>query len=189
MGMTMCEKVLARTSGRDLVRALKCKGIEYIEIRSIDLNPFERAGISIDQLYFLHAFIIYNLILQDKQIHPEEMENIRQNDKRIALAGRKNDLKVFDSHGNMVSVQNRGKIIFKDLFKIAELIAANTGNSKYAESIGSHYNRFLNKNSFPSSRIMELIESDNSSHIRFGLNQARKHMKGGMHHELYIAGI
>ncbi|WP_044478595.1 bifunctional glutamate--cysteine ligase GshA/glutathione synthetase GshB [Paenibacillus antibioticophila] len=40
---------------------LETRGIRYIELRNIDLNPFETYGISYEQAEFLHLFLIYLL--------------------------------------------------------------------------------------------------------------------------------
>lgn len=40
---------------------LKDYGVNYIELRNIDLNPFEKNGISYEQSEFLHLFLIYLL--------------------------------------------------------------------------------------------------------------------------------
>ena len=41
------------------VADLATAGIRYIELRNIDINPFEMYGISQDQVKFLHLFLLY----------------------------------------------------------------------------------------------------------------------------------
>ena len=43
------------------VSDLEDHGIRYIELRNIDLNPFETYGISYEQAEFLHLFLLYLL--------------------------------------------------------------------------------------------------------------------------------
>ena len=50
-----------RLRGGHHVSDLKDHGIRYIELRNIDLNPFETYGISYEQAEFLHLFLIYLL--------------------------------------------------------------------------------------------------------------------------------
>lgn len=50
-----------RLRGGNSVSALKDHGIHYVELRNIDLNPFEPYGISYEQAAFLHLFMIYML--------------------------------------------------------------------------------------------------------------------------------
>jgi len=50
-----------RLRGGHHVSELENKGVRYIELRNIDLNPFETTGISYEQAEFLHLFLIYLL--------------------------------------------------------------------------------------------------------------------------------
>ncbi|USK62150.1 bifunctional glutamate--cysteine ligase GshA/glutathione synthetase GshB [Peribacillus asahii] len=51
----------ARLRGGHHVSDLEDHGISYIELRNIDLNPFENYGISYEQAEFLHLFLLYLL--------------------------------------------------------------------------------------------------------------------------------
>ena len=48
-----------RLRGGQKVADLATAGIRYIELRNIDINPFEMYGISQDQVKFLHLFLLY----------------------------------------------------------------------------------------------------------------------------------
>lgn len=50
-----------RLRGGQQVSDLAVHGINYIELRNIDLNPFETYGVSYEQAEFLHLFLIYLL--------------------------------------------------------------------------------------------------------------------------------
>ncbi|MBM7711877.1 bifunctional glutamate--cysteine ligase GshA/glutathione synthetase GshB [Enterococcus xiangfangensis] len=55
-----------RMRGGKKVADLFQTGIRYIELRNIDLNPFERVGISSDEIEFLHLFMLYLLWTEEK---------------------------------------------------------------------------------------------------------------------------
>ena len=50
-----------RLRGGHHVADLVKQGVRYIELRNIDINPFETYGISYEQAEFLHLFLIYSL--------------------------------------------------------------------------------------------------------------------------------
>ncbi|PFS69143.1 bifunctional glutamate--cysteine ligase GshA/glutathione synthetase GshB [Bacillus thuringiensis] len=54
-----------RLRGGPQVSDLKNHGIRYIELRNLDLNPFETYGISHEQAEFLHLFLIYLLWIDE----------------------------------------------------------------------------------------------------------------------------
>ena len=51
----------------NVLASLREDGISYVEIRSLDLNPFEKTGISVDDLKFLHVFLLLTL-LEEEQV-------------------------------------------------------------------------------------------------------------------------
>src|SRR5699024_236654 len=69
-----------RTTGRGERpnTALMEKGIEYIEVRCLDINPFSKLGIDAQDCYFLDTFLVYCAIKEspffDDQGHCVESE-------------------------------------------------------------------------------------------------------------------
>lgn len=64
-----------RLRGGHHVSELEDNGIRYIELRNIDLNPFETYGISYEQAEFLHLFLIY-LLWKDEGENSDEWVKI-----------------------------------------------------------------------------------------------------------------
>ena len=64
-----------RLRGGQQVSDLKDHGVSYIELRNIDINPFETNGISYEQAEFLHLFLIY-LLWKDEGNHCDEWVNM-----------------------------------------------------------------------------------------------------------------
>ncbi|WP_148631229.1 bifunctional glutamate--cysteine ligase GshA/glutathione synthetase GshB [Bacillus sp. E214] len=54
-------------AGEDPLQGLLDKGIQYIEIRLLDLNPLFKIGTSKENLYFIHLFILYMLLLEEEE--------------------------------------------------------------------------------------------------------------------------
>lgn len=64
-----------RLRGTRLIKDLIHHGVQYIELRNIDLNPFDIYGISEEQVKFLHLFFLY-LLWKDEGINKDEWVNI-----------------------------------------------------------------------------------------------------------------
>ncbi|MFV0555914.1 MAG: bifunctional glutamate--cysteine ligase GshA/glutathione synthetase GshB [Lactovum sp.] len=60
------ESVRLKTQSKHLLEDLKKDKIKYIEIRNIDINPYEKGGISVSQIEFLRALICYCLIKEEE---------------------------------------------------------------------------------------------------------------------------
>lgn len=61
-------------------------GINYIEMRSIDINPFSKAGISLDDLNFINLLTIYFLI-KDESSYEKWQEEAQNNQNIISMYG------------------------------------------------------------------------------------------------------
>lgn len=78
-----------RLKARDnsqFLTSLKEDGILYLEYRSIDINPFDPAGIALDDLYFMHLFNLF-LLLKDEPSYKDWQEEALQNQRSIARFG------------------------------------------------------------------------------------------------------
>ena len=74
---------------KDFMKSLDEDGIMYLEYRSIDINPFEKGGISLEDLKFLQIFNLYLLIKEEYDYSKWQEEGVINQDK-IATFGQKN---------------------------------------------------------------------------------------------------
>lgn len=99
-----------RLRGGNKMSQLADFGIRYIELRNIDLNPFERLGISTEQLHFLHLFMLYLLWT------PEEMSA----DEWVALGDKLNNEVALEQPFSTTRLQPEGESILKDMLEMVE---------------------------------------------------------------------
>ncbi|WP_088810067.1 MULTISPECIES: bifunctional glutamate--cysteine ligase GshA/glutathione synthetase GshB [unclassified Listeria] len=69
------------------LESLAEQGVEYIEIRAIDLNPLEKNGISKETLHFIHLFLITGLLSENNRLCPDNQQISDDNEEKIALFG------------------------------------------------------------------------------------------------------
>ena len=70
----------------DVEKSLKEDGINYLEFRSIDLNPFEKCGIALNDLEFLALFNLYSLTKEEDSYELWQQEAL-ENQYRVARDG------------------------------------------------------------------------------------------------------
>ena len=68
--------------------ALKQRGVRYVELRSVDINPLEPLGVTAAQLRFLEAFLLFCLLAESPPLDAEERQMIDDNQMAAALTGR-----------------------------------------------------------------------------------------------------
>ncbi len=116
-----------------ILDTLSKQGIEYLEIRSLDLNPFEITSISLQQMQFLHLFLLYLLFSKNKIFNKKEYCTFCENQNRVALYGR--DQKLTISHnGKKARMKDIALSILDEMKPIADLLDSNQ-NREYSELI------------------------------------------------------
>lgn len=105
------------------LESLSNKGIEYVEIRSLDVNPFSPIGISEHQILFLDLFLMWCLILEAPYMNREEFFINNENWNKIILEGRKPGKKIYFSiKKKEITVKKISKLILNDLMRIAKVL-------------------------------------------------------------------
>ncbi|MGN1401353.1 MAG: bifunctional glutamate--cysteine ligase GshA/glutathione synthetase GshB, partial [Bacillus sp. (in: firmicutes)] len=88
-------------------------GVEYMEIRTIDINPFEKSGLSTDDLNFIHLFLLYCLEKEEIPYTNWQVES-EQNSKEVAAHGQNTQLLLIRD-GSSISMESWGLEIINEL--------------------------------------------------------------------------
>ncbi len=160
--------------GESHLERLKTNGIKYVEIRSVDLNPFYQAGVSLEQLYFYHVFLLYCIFNESRLILQEESGFIDRNDELTALAGRKEGLELFRADGTIIRLKEWADVIIDGMIPIAELLDGNNSSGKYLNSVLLQRMKIHNMALLPSTRIIEEMKRGNENFIEYGIRKMRK---------------
>ena len=75
-------------SGERPTTALQREGIEYVEVRSLDINVFDPCGVNQNTMRFMEAFLIYCLLLDSPKFDQARLDEIASNQTATAKQGR-----------------------------------------------------------------------------------------------------
>ncbi|CAL4323858.1 Glutamate--cysteine ligase [Buchnera aphidicola (Eriosoma lanigerum)] len=140
------------------LEALYQKGIEYIEVRSLDVNPFSPIGISKTEILLLDLFLIWCSLIKSPTMTLTELNITKENWNRIIFEGRKpNQSIIINSTKKNVSLVTISKMIFYDLFKIAEILDKNYKNNDYYNVCKKLIKYFDHPDLTYSSKILNII--------------------------------
>ncbi|OZB03547.1 MAG: glutamate--cysteine ligase, partial [Idiomarina sp. 34-48-12] len=85
-------------SGETPTQALERGGVEYIEVRALDVNPFSPVGITEEQIRFLDLLLMYCAISPSKQMSWDEQVIADKNFNRVVMDGRNPRLTLNDNN-------------------------------------------------------------------------------------------
>ncbi|CDG22136.1 Glutamate--cysteine ligase [Xenorhabdus poinarii G6] len=153
--------------------ALLRAGIEYIEVRSLDINPFSPIGVSETQIRFLDLFLIWCVLAESPEMGSAELECCRGNWNKVILEGRKPGLSI-DLGGGVEpqSLKVVGRELFRDLGRVAEVLDTCSG-TQYQSVCKELVNMFEDPTLTFSARVLEKMKSQGVGH--FGLALANQY--------------
>ncbi|HET8610015.1 MAG TPA: glutamate--cysteine ligase [Burkholderiales bacterium] len=163
-----------RTGERPL-HALRERGVEYVEVRCIDLDPFCPIGITADLIRFLDVFLLHCLLSDSPDDTPDEIAAMSENQRRVAQNGRDPELHLY-RQGDKVSLRTWGGDLIHECQAVAAALDAASRSSAYRDAL-THAEAALNDAGLtPSARILTEMERHyGNSYFRFVQQQSLRH--------------
>lgn len=104
--------------------ALARAGVEYIEVRALDVNPFSEVGIDASQVRFLDMFLLHCLLSDSPAGDDKEDAEIACNLNKVILEGRKPGL-MLNRNGEAITLTEWMTQMFTEMSEIATLLDDN----------------------------------------------------------------
>ncbi|SAK43145.1 glutamate--cysteine ligase [Caballeronia arationis] len=160
--------------GERPLHALSARGVQYIEVRCLDIDPFEPSGISLETSRFLDAYLLY-CALDDSPLLPREA-NAEANDNfsRVAKEGRKPGLDL-SRDGRAVPMQAWGTELLDRIAPVAETLDALNGTDEYMRALATQRARLADVALTPSARVLQIMRDKQQSFGAFALDLSEQH--------------
>ena len=161
--------------GERPLHALRERGIEYVEVRLMDLDPFRAIGIGAATIRLLDVFLLHCLLEDSPPDTPEEIAAIGRNQNRVAARGREADLRL-ERQGKEVGLLEWGRQLLVECEPIAAALDAAHGGTAYGDALSSAVTALNDPDCVPSARVLrEMREHHDGSYVRFTLGQSLRH--------------
>jgi len=160
-------------SGEAPVVALKERGVEYIEVRCLDVNPYLPLGIDADQLRFIDTFLVYCLLQDSPETDEQEYQHIVQNQTMIVDRGRDPALKLRNNDQEL-SVNEWGEQLLQDMAPIAELLDQQDGRGLHLKSLEQQREKLQDHSLLPSTQLLSDIDQY-GSFSQLAMAQTKRH--------------
>jgi glutamate--cysteine ligase len=165
--------------GETQLSALTARGVSYVEVRILDLNPFERLGVSLQQLLFMQVFLLYCLMEENRNITGRELKKINSNHHLTALFGRSKELHLHDYDGRKIPLKTAGERIFEKLKRIGELMDLGTADGRYLNSVETEHRKFSETALLPSEQMSAEMEKNKEDFLMFGVRHSLENSTKG----------
>jgi glutamate--cysteine ligase len=153
--------------GERPLHALRERGVEYVEVRLMDLDPFEPVGINSQTMRFLDVFLLHCLISESPPDTPQEIVALAHNQHSAAERGREPGLQLERGDG-MISLTDWGLELVSQLAPIARQLDAAHASTDYSAAVDAAVHALHNPDTLPSARVLrEVTERFDGSFVAF----------------------
>lgn len=158
--------------------ALLRGGIEYIEVRSLDINPFSPTGLDEEQARFLDLFLIWCTLAEAPTMSDKELFFARINWHCVILEGRRPGLMLIVDCDSSTEqpLTYISKLLFSDLQRVAETLDSNNGDSQYQQVCNQLVAGFDQPELTLSARLLEQMKKYGIGELGLFLANKYRHM-------------
>ncbi len=161
-------------SGQRPLQTLTDGGIEYIEVRALDLNPYLPLGIDEEQVQFLDSFLLHCLLSESPECNKQEFFEVAANLALVVEQGRDPEL-TLDLEGNPRKLTAWADEILEQVSHSASLLDHIHGGGAYMSSLKTQSAKVANPDLTPSGQILKEMKKEDLSFFDFAMKQSRIH--------------
>lgn len=161
-------------NGETPTQALERGGVEYIEVRALDVNPFSAIGITAEQIRFLDTFLLYCLLLDSPAMSLAEQSGADRNFNRVVLDGRNPRLTLLDGDFER-PIADWLEDIFGELHGIAQWLDEAHQSDDYVSVVSTQYRAVLNPELTLSGQFLSLLRDQKLDNSELGMQLAKQY--------------
>lgn len=143
-------------------KALRRAGVQYVEMRSLDVSLLDPVGVNQQKLRFLETFALFCAICPADPITLEEQFELEANHVAVARCGRDPTLKLKQNRQEY-TLPSWGLDLLQALEGVAELLDVNDPTKPYSAAIADARLKIVDPTRTPSARVlMDLLGTGES---------------------------
>ncbi len=162
------------SSGERPTAALRRGGIEYVEIRSLDINIDDPAGVNQNTMRFIEAFLIYCLLEDSPPLDEAACVEASRNQALTARQGRDPDFRLHRG-GAEVALATWANEILDKVTAVAELVDRADGSDRYTHAVQIQRNLVSEPMATPSARLLEELKAAQCGFFDYAIEVSRGH--------------
>ncbi|MBT0584832.1 glutamate--cysteine ligase [Alteromonas oceanisediminis] len=165
--------------------ALASRGVSYIEVRALDVNPFSDIGISENQFYFLDVFLLTCLLWDSPEFDPKTYKETETNLKRAVINGRdpeltllKRDFKGLGNPVEEVKLQDWARLLFERFAPVAAQLDSANQTTRYSQAVRQELAKVNDFSLTPSAQLLDHLLSNNLDNGAYGVSLSQQYKQG-----------
>ena len=164
-------------TGERPLNILSQEGIDYLELRCIDLNPNSIIGISEEQVYFLDLLILYCFLQDSPSIDNDESAEIFKNHKIVVNAGRRIDQTITIDSSEVLIKDEALRILngMDEIAKFMDEVIVSENKNTWLNTLINQKKTLNNLDSSLSGSLLKNIRDHGMSFQEYGMHVSNRH--------------
>jgi glutamate--cysteine ligase len=161
-------------SGERPTRALQRAGVEYVEVRALDVSAFDPVGVNQNKLRFLEAFMVLCLTRESPLIDSREQSELDGNHLTVARRGREPGL-LLTRDGRPVPMLDWARELVDQMQGICEMLDHGDPARPYSAALAVQAAKLEDVALTPSARLIVELRETGESFSEMALRTSRQH--------------
>jgi glutamate--cysteine ligase len=161
-------------SGERPTKALLRGGVEYVEVRALDVSAFDPVGVNQNKMRFLEMFLALCLMKDSPPIATWEHEVLDANHVTVARRGREPGL-TLERDGRAVPLDAWARELIDSMQGIAEVFDRGDAAKPYRDALAAQAAKVEDVRLTPSARMLAELETTGESFFDLALRMSKAH--------------
>lgn len=160
--------------GERPLHALAARGVQYVEVRCMDIDPFEPTGISLETARFLDAYLLACALDESPLLPADAYNESNENFGLVTKEGRRPGL-ALKRDGQDVPMLDWAEELFEKIGRAAAALDAARGSDEHMRSLVKQRLKLADAALTPSARVLQTMREEKQSFLQFALAQSERH--------------
>ena len=161
-------------SGERPIQALIARGVQYVEVRCLDINPYLPLGIDLTEARFLDVFVLFCALQDSPLFEGGECRSCSDNFLKTVKEGRRPGLHL-QREGQTVELKAWATQLLQDFAPIAELLDRAHGGESFQQALVQQQAKIDDASLTPSAQVLAELQARGESFRDFAMRYSRAH--------------
>lgn len=160
--------------GERPLHALASRGVQYVEVRCMDIDPFEPIGISLETTRFLDAYLLTCALDDSPPLPLQAYTEAHHNFGRVTMEGRKPGLRLVRGD-KTIAMQDWANELLAKIERTAGMLDSLLGKNEHTQAVAAQRAKLADPLLTPSARVLKTMRDRRQSFLQFSLAQSEQH--------------
>ena len=168
-----------RTSQEKTIDVLAERGVEYLEVRNLDLNPFKPLGLDEEELLFMQLLLCYCALVPSPFVDTEECHSILVLDEKILMNNIRTEKVYTSADGNSWTLPGRAREILAAMEPLAATLeeASRDGKLGYMKALKKQQEKLSDQELLPSRQLIAFVKETKQNFVHSVARLAKEYKK------------